>query len=127
MTMTEFMLLVRNVADHQAAWTADRHLAFLRRCEVYIGELKAAGKLVAAQPLVKEGRVISGASGTWSEAPLDRSVRIQVGYYHVRALDMDDAIAIAKANPEFEFSSSAQVEVRMIKGREAETGFVYPT
>jgi hypothetical protein len=31
--MTEFMLLVRNQADHQAAWPPERHLAFIRQCE----------------------------------------------------------------------------------------------
>lgn len=124
--MPEFMLLVRNKADHQVAWPADRHLAFIRRCEAYIGELKNAGKLIAAQPLIKEGRTISGSPAAWHEAPLDAHGLIQVGYYHIVAEDADEATAIARRNPEFEFSSTAEVEVRMIKGSEARTGFVYP-
>jgi hypothetical protein len=39
---------------------------------------------------------------------------------------LDDAIAIAKDNPEFEYVSSATIEVRPIKMKEQETGFVYP-
>jgi hypothetical protein len=122
----EFMLLIRNQADHQTSWKPERHLEFVKKCEVYIGELKQAGQLIAAQPLVKEGKLVTGATGTWSESPLARTGKIQVGYYHVRASDMDEAVAIAKRNPEFEYSSTAEVEVRMIKTKEAETGFVYP-
>jgi hypothetical protein len=124
--MPEFMLLVRNLADHQAAWPPERHLAFIRQCEAYIGELKRDGKLIAAQPLVKDGRTISRSAGAWSEAPLEPRGLIQVGYYHIVAVDADEALAIAKRNPEFEFSPTAQVEVRMIKGSESQTGFVYP-
>ncbi len=124
--MPEFMLLIRNQADHQASWPPERHLAFVKQCEIYIGDLKNQGKLIAAQPLIKEGRTISGSAGKWSEAPLDPRGLIQVGYYHIVARDADEAVAIAKRNPEFEFSATAEVEVRMIKGSEAQTGFVYP-
>ena len=124
--MPEFMLLVRNKADSQASWPPERHLAFVKQCEAYIGELKKNGKLIAAQPLIKEGRTISGSAAAWSEAPLDSGGLIQVGYYHIVAENADEAVAIAKKNPEFEYSTTAQVEVRMIKGSEAQTGFVYP-
>jgi len=35
--------------------------------------------------------------------------QIQVGYYHILANDIEDAIRIAKSNPEFEFVSSASI------------------
>jgi hypothetical protein len=124
--MPEFMLLVRNVADHQTPWTPDRHLAFVKQCETYIGDLKSRNHLIAAQPLVKEGRKITRPAGQWMETALDSKALIQVGYYHIVAADLDEATAIAKRNPEFEFSATAEVEVRMIKGQELETGFVYP-
>jgi len=43
------------------------------------------------------------------------------------AEDINDAIAIAKANPEFAFGTTARVEVRPIKMKEETTSFVYPT
>ena len=44
----EFMLYIRNAGDAKSALTADEHLAFIQKCEVYIGRLKAADKLIAA-------------------------------------------------------------------------------
>jgi hypothetical protein len=57
---------------------------------------------------------------------IERTGELQVGYYHVRCADLDEAIAIAKRNPELAFSPTARVAVRPIKTKEAETGFAYP-
>lgn len=57
--MKEFMLYIRNGGDAKAALTADEHLKFIKKCETYIGRLKSENKLIAAQPIVREGFVIS--------------------------------------------------------------------
>lgn len=51
---------------------------------------------------------------------------VQVGYYHVLANDMDEAIEMAKGNPEFDYGTHVRVEVRPVQAAETETGFVYP-
>lgn len=122
----EFMLRILNEGDVKAAMTPEASLAFKKACEVYIGELKAEGKLIAAQPLVREGVIVSGTPGAFTETSFNKQALVQVGYYHVRATDMADAVAIAKRNPEFAFSDKASIEVRPIKGAEQLTGFVYP-
>jgi hypothetical protein len=50
---------------------------------------------------------------------------VQLGYYHILAKDMDEAIAVAKENPEFEYGKTARVEVRPIKTKEETTNYVY--
>src|ERR1700739_1554248 len=112
--MKEFMLLIRNTGDSKAGFSPEVHKEFVQKCEVYIGKLKKEGKLVAAQPLVREGKIISGTAGAWNEKP-----------FYV-AKDMDEAIAIAKGNPEFEYTTTASIEVRPIKMKEEVTGFTYP-
>ena len=67
--MKEFMLLIRNEIDHQATWSPDQHHQFLKKCEDYIGNLTKEGKLKSAQPLVREGKIISGSKGAWKEGP----------------------------------------------------------
>jgi len=49
---------------------------------------------------------------------------VQVGYYHILANDIDEAIAIAKENPEFAYVPSATIEVRPAKMKEEKTNFV---
>ena len=124
--MKEFMLLIRNQIDHQANWSPEQHRQFLKKCEQYIGELTKEGKLKSAQPMVREGNMISGVKGTWKTGPFNDSREVIVGYYHILAKDLDEATAIAQRNPEFEFGTTARVEVRPIKMKEETTGFIYP-
>lgn len=120
------MLLILNPGDNENSMSPEKHTEFIKKCEVYIGNLKKEGKLISAQPLVREGKIISGSEGKWKEIPFDEKGReVQVGYYHILAKDIDEAIAIAKGNPEFEYNF-ARIEVRPIKMKEEKTGFVYP-
>jgi hypothetical protein len=124
--MKEFMLYIRNEKDAKRSLSDDQHLAFIRQCEVFIGVLKKENKLIAAQPIVREEVVLKKVDGAWVERNIASDSETQVGYYHIRAADLDEAICIAKENPEFTFVPSASIEVRPIKMREEETGFVYP-
>ena len=124
--MKEFMLLIRNTADSKESFTPAQHHEFVSKCEVYIGNLTREGKLIAAQPMVREGKMISGTAGNWHEGPYSEEHIVIVGYYHIRAKDLDEAVAIAKGNLEFEYTSTARVEVRPLKMKEETTGFEYP-
>jgi hypothetical protein len=124
--MKEFMFYIRNKKDAKEALTAEEHRAFIRKCEAYISDLKRAQNLIAAQPLVREGVVISKPDSTWAERDISTDGEVHVGYYHILATDLAEAIRIAKANPEFDYVPSASIEVRPIKTKESETGFVYP-
>jgi hypothetical protein len=122
----EFMLYIRNAGDAKGALSAEEHLEFIKKCEIYIEQLKTHGKLIAAQPLVREGIVLSKINEEWNKQPINLYHEIQVGYYHIMADDIDDAIEIAKDNPEFEYIPSASIEIRPIKMKEEDTNFVYP-
>jgi hypothetical protein len=122
----EFMLYIRNAGDAKAALTPEKHLEFVKKCEVYIGKLKEQGKLIAAQPIVREGFVITKKPSGWTKDTIDPNREVQVGYYHIMAENLEDAISVAKENPEFEYVPSASIEVRPIKMKEEKTNFVYP-
>lgn len=124
--MKEFMLLILNENDHQDNWPPDQHKEFVRKCEVYINDLKNGGKLKSAQPLIREGKIIYRSNNEWKEKPFNERKEVQVGYYHILAKDMNEAIEIAKRNPEFEYGTTARIEVRPVKVKEEVTGFVYP-
>lgn len=124
--MREFMLLVRNEIDNRRDWSPEQHLQFLKKCEAYVGALQHEGKLKAAQPLAMEGPTVAGPKGIWHEMPFGTKKEVVVGTYHVVAETLDEAIAIARRNPEFDYGTTARVEVRPIKPGEEATGFAYP-
>ena len=124
--MKEYMLLIRNGIDSKTQFTEAMHTQFVTSCKVYIEQLTRDGKLISAQPLVREGTMVSGSTGNFNETRFDETHEIMVGYYHILANDMADAIAIAKGNPEFEYTTTARVEVRPIKMKEESIDFVYP-
>src|ERR1700682_2195907 len=124
--MKEFMLLIRNEGDGKAAFSPEQQQQFLNACMLYINDLMKNGNLKGAQPLMREGKMISGSPGTFKDGPYNESKEIIVGYYHILAKDMDEAIAIAQRNPEFAFVKGAKIEVRPIKMIEESTSFVYP-
>lgn len=124
--MKEFMLLIRNENDSKSGFSPEQHLEFVNQCSVYIGNLQKDGKLISAQPLVREGKIISGTNGAWKKVPFNETKEVMVGYYHILAKDLDEAIEIAKGNPEFAYTTTARIEVRPIKMKEESTGFVYP-
>ncbi len=124
--MREFMLLIRNDIDSQESWSPESYRQFFKACETYINQLKREGHLIAAQPLLRQGTMLACINGQWKEGPLHEGKEIIVGYYHIKARDINEAVALAQRNPEFEYTTSGRVGVRPVKTREEMTGFVYP-
>lgn len=124
--MKEFMLLIRNEGDTKAGFSAEQHQRFLEACQVYIEQLKKNGNLKSAQPLLREGKMISGKPGAFKDGPFNETKEVIVGYYHILAKDLDEAMSIARGNPEFAFNPGAKIEVRPIKMVEQSTSYVYP-
>jgi len=125
--VNDYMLRILNGGVAKNDWPKEKHLEFVKICEVYIKDLQSRGQLVAAQPLARQGVVLSRAGERWSEEALDLDTEVQVGYYLVRAESVAAAVEIAKGNPEFEYSAAARVEVRPLKAEEAISGYSYPT
>ena len=124
--MKEFMLYIRNAGDAKTTLSPEEHFSFIKKCEVYIGRLRSEDKLIAAQPIVREGYIVTKTIDGWNSTAIDPKNEVQVGYYHIKANNIDEAISMAKENPEFEFVPSASIEVRPIKTKEEKTDFVYP-
>lgn len=121
------MFFIRKQTDSKLTLSPEMHNRFLKGCEIYIDNLKEKGKLISAQPIDRAGKIISGKQGEWKEVAFNETSEVIGGYYHILANDLDEAIEIAKANPEFEFNTNTRIEVRPIKMKEESTGFVYPS
>jgi hypothetical protein len=77
--MKEFMFYIRNEKDAKKSLTNDKHLAFIKQCESYINVLKSQNKLVAAQPIVREGVVLKKTDSGWTEKDIVTDKETQVG------------------------------------------------
>lgn len=115
--MQEFMLFIRTRGDHLEEQSPEQQQAHVQKIGNYIGGLMEAGKLKGAQPLDMQSTLIHGNRGVFKDGPFNESKEVIVGYFHILAEDMDDAIAIAKANPFFE-DAEGSVEIRPIKQME---------
>ncbi len=78
--MKEFMLLIRNETESKTDLSPQQHLEFVKTCEVYIEAMIKNGNLIGAQPLVREGKMISGTPGAFNEGPYTENNEIIVGY-----------------------------------------------
>ena len=124
--MREYMFFIRKRSNSEESLSPGEHEKFLKACESYIGRLKSEKRLISAQPIEWTGNIVSSAGGGWNAVPFNESREVIGGYYHILAQDLEEAIAIAKGNPEFQYNPSTRIEVRPIKMKEESTGFVYP-
>jgi hypothetical protein len=125
--MKEFMFFIRKRSNSENTLSPEKLNQFLKACETYIDKLKQQGKLISAKPIVWSGKILSAKTGNWEETPYNETKEIIGGYYHILARDIDEAIEIAKANPEFTFNEDTRIEVRPVKMKEEKTGYTYPS
>src|SRR5687768_7753286 len=120
--MNEFMLLIRTQGDHFAIMSPEQQQQHLNKVMNYMGELMKSGKLQSAQPLAMEGVMVSGTGGKLKDGPFNETKEVIVGYFLIKANDLEDAIQIAKKNPVFEDGTETRIEIRPIKVMEGING-----
>lgn len=112
------MLSLRGRKDAKIELSVNDHLSFIQASERYFENLISQGKLIMAQPIIKEGTVVKRSSKGWIRRQLGELQKIQIGYYVIWARDLDEAVEIAKENPEFNYIESTAIEVRPLKAKE---------
>ena len=70
--MKEFMLIIRNTGDKMESMSPEKQKVFLEKVKAYIGKLEVKGILKGAQPLERQGKIISGTKGAFKT---DHSVK----------------------------------------------------
>jgi len=123
-SMNEYLLLIKNDRREKEGLSGENHLKFVQECEQYISSLKHENRLIAAQPLYD----LAGVVTITSKGEIDKQQEslCYVGYYHIYAESLEDAMEVAQRNPEFKYKPSSSIEIRAIKMKEKSTGFKYP-
>ncbi|MDB5145326.1 MAG: YCII-related domain protein [Mucilaginibacter sp.] len=99
--MKEFLLILRTEGSVWTDLSPEQLQNHLKEGGAYIGNLIATGKLKNANPVEKGSVLVSGSNGVIKDGPFNESKEVIAGYFHIVAKDMDEAVAIAKANPIF--------------------------
>ena len=108
----EYLLLFRGDAWYNRLSPEELQKA-MSQFKDWFERLTAEGKLKAAQPLVREGRIVSGKQGrVVADGPFAESKEAIGGYFLLAANSLDEAVAIAKSSPSLEYGT--QIEVRPV-------------
>lgn len=108
--MPEFMLLFRGGEAERKS--PQEMQALVQRYIVWVRQLRAEGKFKAGDELRPDGRVISKSSTRLTDAPFAESKDAVGGYFLIEAVDYEEAVQIAKSNPNLD--NGGWVEVRQI-------------
>ena len=111
--MKEFMVFIKNEGNPIMNLSPEQQQEHVQKVGAYIKGLFEAGKMKAAQPLEMAGTIISRKEGKFIDGPFNETKEVISGYYHIRAADLDEAIAMGKADPRFE-DGDWRLEVRPI-------------
>jgi hypothetical protein len=112
--MKEYLLIIRTEGDIWTSLSPDQLQRHIEHGTAYIGDLMKKGSIKSAQPLDKGSRIVTEANGTLKDGPFNESKEVIAGYFHIVANDIDDAVAIAKANPIFQ-DIPTKIEVHPLK------------
>jgi hypothetical protein len=99
--MNEYLLILKTEGSVWTDLSPEQLQEHLKHGGAYIGSLIKDGKLKNANPVDKGSRLVTGSNGVIKDGPFNESKEVIAGYYHITAKDMDEAVAIAKANPIF--------------------------
>ena len=110
----EYLLLFRG-KEWWNGLSAEELRTTMEQIKGWFDQLEASGKLKAAQPLAREGAVVSGRNGTIvADGPFAESKEVIGGYLLLQVDSLNEAIAIACSCPTLKFDM--QAEVRPIAG-----------
>jgi hypothetical protein len=112
--MKEYLFLFRGGNHESLQASPEAWQAHMQKWMLWMGGLKEQGKLIGAQPLTPEGKVVTGSSKLVSDGPFMEGKEMVGGYLACKAGSFDEAVEISKGCPILEFDNG-MVEVREIK------------
>jgi len=100
--MKEFLVLIKNEGNPVTKLSPEEQQEHVQKVGDYIKKLVKAGNMIAAQPLEMQGAIISQKDGKFIDGPFNETKEVISGYYHLVAVNLDEAVAIGKSDPRFE-------------------------
>jgi hypothetical protein len=111
---SEYMLLFRGT-QLDSGFSPQQAQDMVTQWMAWFDRLTQTGKAKAGQPLMREGRVVSGKRRTVADGPFAESKEAIGGYFLLQVQGMDEAVEIAKQCPGLDYGIT--VEVRPVSER----------
>ena len=111
--MSEFMLFIKATGNPIGNLPKEKQEAHIKKVGGYIQDIVRQGKMKNAQPLIPSGVMLSNMDGGFIDQSIDEAKEMIVGFYHIEAENMDEAIKIGKSDPRFE-DGKWRMEIREI-------------
>jgi hypothetical protein len=108
-TPNEYLLLFRGTEWHKGLSPEELQKA-MTEFKGWFDRLTEEGKLKGANPLMREGKLVSGKQGrVVADGPFAESKEAIGGYFLLQAQSLEEAVAIARACPTLEFGTVVEV------------------
>jgi len=109
---SQYLLLFRGT-HWENGLSPDQLQEVMARWSEWFANLERSGKLLGAQPLLPEGKIVSGRNGrSVSDGPFTESKEAIAGYFLLEVDTIDEAMEFAKSSPLLE--QGMTVEVRPV-------------
>jgi len=106
--MEKYMLIFQGGQMNGAS--PEQMQAHMGKWMAWIDQLAKTDQYVAGEPLLPGGKLVAGPGGkTVTDGPYTEGKEVVGGFFIINAKDMDEAVAISKHCPDFEFGSTVQV------------------
>jgi len=112
--MSQFMLLIRGGYEKEAQLSPEEIQQRIAQYGEWAGKLQNEGKLVSAEKVKDEGRLLTQENGRLVAHEVELVGDTVGGYFIIEAANLDEAVAIAKESPTFSYEGGGMVEVREV-------------
>jgi hypothetical protein len=107
---TGYLLLFRGTNWENTGLSKDEIRQVMDKVNAWFDSLSASGKLVGAQPLMDEGVVLKGKGRVVvTDGPHAEAKEVIGGYVLLSVETMEEAVALAKTNPMFEYGLTTEI------------------
>ena len=107
-TKFEYMLLFRGL-DWDKGLSPEEIQKIMGRWNVWFERLTLQGKIMGAQPLEHQGKIVSGKGRTVADGPFAESKEAIGGYFLLQVDGLNEALEIAKECPALEYGVTVEV------------------
>lgn len=106
--MKDFMLLFRG-ATQQYEFSPEEMQGHMQKWLDWVDQLKSKNVYTSGEPLLPEGKTVTGKKALVTDGPFAESKEIIGGFFLIKAASIEEATEIAKDSPDLPLGGSVEV------------------